>query len=276
MTPVAEIYHALRPIAGSWRVEIGRPHGPGWIAGVDLAHASDGPFHDLLRRIGERSGAPSDRRTIAALFSLRLGWASAMAIAPWLRFRCVPDVSLGNVSFRFRESTFLEQTAVHEPRGVVVTGDPRTAHPSMSGVADESALLAALRAALVAQSAPVVETLHAWSGFSYRGIWGQLTSSWASHVTGLSDRPHDQRGLLPLLDALFAGDDLVAAMRPRMHVVEEGGAFHLFQRRASCCRYYLVPEGTLCASCPLVSDEERLMRNRAFMAQRRRGAEAQK
>jgi ferric iron reductase protein FhuF len=271
MTPVAEIYDALRPIAGSWRVELGRPSGPGWIPGEDLARASEGPFHDLLRRIGERSGAPADRRTTAALFSLRLGWASAMAIAPWLRFRCVPDISLGNVSFRFRDSTFLEQTAVHEPRGIVVAGDPRAADASMSSVPDEGALLTALRTALVSQSAPVVQALHEWSGFSNRGLWGQLTSSWASHVTGLSELPHDQRGLLPLLDALFAGDDLVAVMRPRMHVVEERGAFHLFQRRASCCRFYLVPEGTLCASCPLVSDEERVSRNRAFMAQRRRG-----
>jgi len=53
-----------------------------------------------------------DRRTIAASFALRYGWASAMAIAPYLRFYCVLDVSLENVSFKFRESTFLERAAI--------------------------------------------------------------------------------------------------------------------------------------------------------------------
>jgi len=40
---------------------------------------------------------------------------------------------------------------------------------------------------------------------------------------------------------------------------------HLYQRHASCCRYYLLPQGQLCASCPLVSQEERLERNAEWM-----------
>jgi hypothetical protein len=92
-----------------------------------------------------------------------------------------------------------------------------------------------------------------------------LTSSWASHFTGLAENRNDQRPLVPELDELFAGDDVVAAMRPMMHAVEYGGMVHLYQRRASCCRFYLLPEGDLCASCPLVSDEERLTRNRDWM-----------
>ena len=67
----------------------------------------------------------------------------------------------------------------------------------------------------------------------------------------------DQRGLVTELDAFFAGDDIVAAMRPRMHAVSVDGATRLYQRRASCCRMYLLPGGSLCTSCPLVGDEER-------------------
>lgn len=55
-------------------------------------------------------------------------------------------------------------------------------------------------------------------------------------------------------------------MRPRTHAVTMEGVTNLYQRRASCCRYYLLPQGDLCASCPLVSQEERLQRNREFMA----------
>jgi len=45
----------------------------------------------------------ADRRTIAASFAMRFGWASGMAIAPYLRAGCVPDVSLDNASFKFSE-----------------------------------------------------------------------------------------------------------------------------------------------------------------------------
>jgi hypothetical protein len=54
-------------------------------------------------------------------------------------------------------------------------------------------------------------------------------------------------------------------MQPRLHAVSCGGATHLYQRRASCCRIYLLPGQQLCASCPLVGDDERLARNRAWM-----------
>ena len=103
-SPVVEAYDALRSLNASWSVDVGKPTGPGWIAGADLRTAASGPFNSLLVRIGERAGT-SDRRTIAASFALRLGWASAMAIAPDLRHRCVPDIALDNVSFKFKPST---------------------------------------------------------------------------------------------------------------------------------------------------------------------------
>ena len=71
--------------------------------------------------------------------------------------------------------------------------------------------------------------------------------------------------MLPVIESLFVGNDAVAKMRPRMHEVTYGEAVHLYQRRASCCRWYLLPQGELCASCPLVSDAERVQRNLAWM-----------
>jgi FhuF 2Fe-2S C-terminal domain len=169
------------------------------------------------------------------------------------------------VSFKFKESTFFERTAIHVPRGAVVDGDARAQHPSMTAVSDGAGLLRSLRQTLVAQSNPVVDALYVWSGFARRGTWGMLTSSWAAQFTGLSADPNDQRSLQPVIDEFFAGGDVVDAMRPRLHAVSHGSATHLYQRRASCCRWYLLPQGDLCASCPLVSHEERLRRNQEWM-----------
>lgn len=263
-SPIALVYESLRAENAAWNVSIEHPSGPGWISGEEMKDAHTGPFNELLERIGERSGT-TDKLTIAASFSLRFGWASAMAIAPYLRFQCVPDISLDNVSFKFGAATFFERTAMYEPRGVVVESDRRSKHPSILSVADAPALTNALRDALTEQSAPVVDALYRWSGFAHRGTWGMLTSSWASQFTTYCENPHDQRNVAPQLDALFAGNDIVAEMRPVMRAVSYEGHIHLYQRRASCCRFYLLPTGNLCASCPLVSDEERIQRNIEWM-----------
>lgn len=263
-SPIVKIYDALRALNASWSVDVGRPSGSGWIAGTELRMASTGPFNELLLRIGERART-ADRRTIAASFALRYGWASAMAIAPYLRHACVPDISLENVSFKFRESTFFERTAIHEPRGVMAADDPRSNHPTITSVVDRHELLRSLRFGLAMQAIPVVEALHEWSGFARRGTWGMLTSSWAAHFTSLTGDGQDQRPARRVLQDFFAGDDVVAKMQPRLHEVTYLDVTHLYQRRASCCRIYLLPQMELCASCPLLSQEERLARNRAWM-----------
>jgi len=263
-SPVSAIYDALRALNPSWSVDVGKPCGPGWIAGAALRDASSGPFNALLLRIGERQQS-TDKMTIAASFALRYGWASAMAIAPCLKYGCVPDVSFDNISLKFKASTFFERTAIHEARGTMIASDPAARHSTIVGVADPPALLRALRSALADQATPVVEALHAWSGFARRGTWGMLTSSWAAHITSLGGDSRDQRPALPILRDFFAGDDVVSIMQPRVHEVTCLGATHLYQRRASCCRIYLLPGQELCASCPLVSHEERLERNRAWM-----------
>ncbi len=262
-SPFVAMSAALGESVRGWRVVLGPPREPGWIAGAELRSAS-GAVDDLLRRIGERAKT-SDRRTIAASFALRFGWTSILAIAPYLRFRCVPDISLENVSFKFKESTLFERAALHTPRGVMIAAPATPAHDAIRTVPDDAALLRVLREMLVAQAAPVVETLRDWSGFSRRGTWGMLTSAWASQLTSLCDDANDHRRVQPQIEGLFAGDDIVAEMQPRMHAVTLREATHLYQRRASCCRYYRLDQGELCASCPLVSHDERMARNREWM-----------
>lgn len=62
----------MRP---QWFVEIGEPHGTGWIQGTALRTANAGPFHALLAQSGARLHT-ADRRTIAAAFALRYGWSA--------------------------------------------------------------------------------------------------------------------------------------------------------------------------------------------------------
>jgi hypothetical protein len=255
----------LETIEPKWRIEIGVPDdSPLWIRGEEFMRASEGPFHSLLSRIEQRFRT-SDRKTVAASFALRFGWTSSAAIAPFLLHRCVPDVSLGNVSLKFREDTLFERTAIHVARGIVLRTGFEANDGGPESVADETALLESLRSSLYAQAEPVVDALYAWSGFSKKGAWGQITSSWASQFINVCDRFGGQAQARPIVETFFAGGDILAATQPRLHPVTLANVTHLYQRRATCCRYYLLTQGSLCASCPLVSHEERMRRNIEWM-----------
>jgi hypothetical protein len=251
---------ALQAIDAKWRVEIGAPgNSSGWICGTEFARGKEGPFHFLLTRIGERLRT-GDRRTVAASFALRFGWSAWVAIVPYIADRCVPEVSLDNISLKFGENTLHERTAIHSPRGACLRSDARSSHPLLRSAEDSHALLRLLRSQLLEQTQPVVEALYEWSGFSRKGAWGQVTSAWTSHFVNAYGRLGGQEQALPVLQAFFEGDDEVSRMQPKVYRVTQGDVTRhvtqLRQRRASCCRYYLLPQGSLCASCPLVSPEE--------------------
>jgi ferric iron reductase protein FhuF len=269
-SPVEKATTALRTIDPKWLVEIGEPGlSLGWIGGADFRKGDEGAFPALLNRIGERLHT-ADRRTIAASFSLRFGWSSWVAIVPYVLNRCVPEIGLHNISLKFGANTLHERTALHVPRGAVLANENEADHPLVRSAQDSSALLRLLRIQLLEQTRPMVDALYDWSGFSKKGAWGQITSSWTSHFVNTYGRLGSQANALPVLQAFFEGDDEIGRMQPKVNPLSLGDQTHLYQRRASCCRYYLLPQGSLCASCPLVSDQERLTRNVEFMKKRLR------
>jgi hypothetical protein len=263
-SPIIGFFRDLHAMHPRWYVEMGRPSGSGWIAGIDLGTGRQGPFHALLVRIGEGLQT-SDRRTIAAAFALRYGWSSGIAIAPYLFYQCVPNLSLDNVSFKFLDNTLFERAALHRPEGVMLHQEGRQTHPSIRLVPTSQALLGWLRASLVQQAEPVVAALYDWSHFSLRGMWGMITSSWGSQFINIVGEMDGQERGLPQVRQFFAGNDLAAQMQPHFYPITYNGVTHVYHRRSSCCRYYKIPQGEYCASCPIVPRAERVQRNRDWM-----------
>src|SRR5262245_13474295 len=137
-----------------WYVEIGTPRGTSWITGTDLCTASGDPFNALLSRIGDRLHT-TDRRTIAAAFALRHGWAAGMAIAPYILRHCVPTMTLDNVSCKFHNNTLFERVALHHPTGVMLYQEGIAPHPLMQWLPSHDALIGWLRTSLVQQAQPI-------------------------------------------------------------------------------------------------------------------------
>ena len=75
-------------------------------------------------------------------------------------------------------------------------------------------MLCRLRRDLVAQTGAVVRALPHWSAFSIRGIWGLIASSWATQFVRVLEHLGNQDLVLPLANRFFAGDDVVADMKP--------------------------------------------------------------
>ncbi|HXX68777.1 MAG TPA: (2Fe-2S)-binding protein [Polyangiaceae bacterium] len=252
-SPLAFVFDRLRAINPSWDVIVGEPEGPLWIRGTDLSTPERGKLRELLDRIGTRLET-SNRKIVAAAFALRFGWSSAAAIGPYLVARCVPDLRLENTSLRFGESTLFERAAIHRPRGAMLRSDVGAAHPDVTVVDDLSALRDHLRDVLVAHARPVVDGLYSWSRFPKRAIWGQIFSSWGTPMTQIlsSTGTTTAEGAAEVATAFFDDPRPEFAMRPRFYTVTSRGESRAYHRRGSCCLYYKLPKGSLCASCPLL------------------------
>jgi hypothetical protein len=204
---IVTAYERLRSIHPNWYVEWGRRNQDGWIPGEAFTNAFEGPFHELLERIGERMHT-ADRKIIAGSFVLRFGWSAGAAVAPFLLQRCVPDVRLENVSLKFSPSTLFEKVSLHTPRCAALAAaspaadwgdpplnfdqrlEPSSVEPAIQPPDSNNPLHSALRAILLEQTQPVVDTLHAWSHFSKRAMWGQITSSWGAQFTTIFGQLH--------------------------------------------------------------------------------------
>ena len=92
-----------------------------------------------------------------------------------------------------------------------------------------------------------------------------ITSSWGAQFMQICGAIDAQHSGLQYVVPFFAGNDVVAQMQPSFYPVTYHHVTHLYHRRATCCRYYLLPQGHYCASCPLLSQEERIQHNHTWM-----------
>lgn len=255
VSSIPDAYAYLKTLHPNWDLVLGVPDGNGWLRGSDLLFPDAVPFRDLIQVLGARRET-EDRRAMVASFSLRFGWSAGVAIAPFLLCRAVPNMSLDNISLKFGEYGLLERVALHRAEGVIGADEGQTED-----------LRRYLRQTLVGQATPIVDALHAWSRFSVRAIWGMITSSWGSQFVQVMQHLDVSHAGWTEAEHFFDGDGEMQQMRPHFYDVSHQGRTRVFHRRSACCRYYLMPEGNYCASCPLIPQEESIRRNKEWMAQ---------
>lgn len=247
------------------QIHVGSPRGDGWIASDELMDASSGPFGSLLAQIGERAKT-GDRKIIAAAFAARLGWSSVVALAPLLLAGKLPKLRPDGYSLQFSPQTLFTAIALEQADWSVSSKVPENEScQKLVCLKQIQPLYPELSEGLHRQITPVVEALYDWSRFSRRGAWGQIYASWGSVFKMVADYTGQSGEILPYLHGFFSGPMDHPAMAPDFYSLAPPDDAHIFHRRASCCLYYRLPQGSLCASCPLETDENRLAANRASL-----------
>jgi hypothetical protein len=215
-----------------------------------------------------------NRRAVAASLLLRFGWMSGFAIGSYLVCERVPWVSDYTLEFS-SEYGLLKTVCI---RQAVFQGrrDDRmsSADDWMVGVEVEHgavtgqsriALRQCLLQSLLIVSEPVIATYHRWSGFSRHALWSMVTSSWGAQFTSIARQLGDAARGITEAQALFCGHPEIARAAPQLYEVRVGDAASTCQRRAACCLFFKSPGRPLCASCPILTESERLERNRHWV-----------
>jgi len=244
---IEELRAMVAPLTGMLRLETSPPDPESWIDGEVLRDPQAEPSARLFDRFVE-AGFGSTRRVAAASLLLRYGWAAGFQIGAWLDRGLA--LHLDAFALKFSPSTLVE---------AVWAKQARIAQPESR---EEG--LAALLDSLMAFTAPLVESQHQWSGFSRHALWSMAVSSWAAQFSAIGERLGQRERAMAEAQAMFALDPVIARAAPETYTVAVGQRSRMCQVRSACCLYYKGPARHFCVSCPIITREERLRRNRDF------------
>lgn len=244
-----DVHRSVAPLTEHLRIELTPRDREGWVDRTALLDTATGPFADLHARF-VAAGFGCNRKAAAASLLLRYGWAAGFQIAAWLDRGLV--LHLDSFALKFSPSTLVEALWV---QGVRIE---KTHH--------EADGYARVLESLKAFTEPLVQSQHEWSRFSRHALWSMAVSSWAAQFASIGTRLGRRDKAVRDARRVFALDPEIARAAPEAYVVRAKNKSLVCQKRSACCLYYKGPSKHFCASCPIISKDERLARNREFVA----------
>jgi hypothetical protein len=234
-----------------------------WFDADALASPHGEALTHLLHAFKRQGIAPNQKAASASLL-LRLGWAGGFAIGAYLICRRVP--TLVDYAVSFSPTMLLRSIWVRDARFVGAHDDPLAGRPEWIESVEAGDLRRRLVESLVLFTEPVVATQHAWSGFSRHALWAMVTSSWAEQFANIARQIGDEPWGVGEAKAVFELVPELDRAAPELYDVRGGQTTRTCQRRSACCLYFKSSARYFCASCPIITEFERLERNRAWVA----------
>jgi hypothetical protein len=234
-----------------------------WLSGDELCNPQADPLASMMQRFGS-IGFQFNRRAAAAALMLRFGWVGGFAIASYLVQSRVPVVRSYAVCFSPR--TLLRWLCIHDAAFVGRSDDVLAGSRDWLESLPNEPLLKRLLESLIAFSEPVIVAQHGWSGFSRHALWAMATSSWASQFASIGRQLGDEAHGVRTARAMFSLDPKIERAAPHLYEVSIDGISRTFQKMRACCLHFKNSNRRFCANCPIISEAERLDRNRAWLA----------
>lgn len=227
----------------------------GWLEESDLMQIASGPQRRIVDRLSSGEFG-ANRRAVSASVLLRYGWSAGLLIGLYLTAGFVLRGARLQLRFTQTHAALADVSILEFDDAMSMSTHPR---PEVRQ---------ALSDQLVAHAYSIVEAHHAWSGFSRKALWSMVTSSWGAQFAHLGELLGIPEIGLKEAELVLRLDPEIAAARPDMYMIEADGRQGVCQMRRLCCLWFKSGKRQFCASCPIIPTNDRLERNRQWIAQR--------
>ncbi|MCW3840779.1 hypothetical protein ONA70_11775 [Micromonospora yasonensis] len=248
----------LAPVTATLRAMFGTDDVPGLAPGLlvttDEAHWSpaarliDGTLLPEFLRAATRRFGGTPHACAALAWKSYSYWTALPVVLGWASARRVPLLDPADVLVHFEDHHQLLTLGLRSSTTVaVLPGDPLAlaGHPDVRVVADEAALLGALRATLLdAHFAPLIAAIQTEVRLGTRTLLGSVASGISHGILRASDAlPGSAAETIgTLLDTLELGD--LVELVP-------GPAGEPTVQRRTCCLAFTLPRPKICQGCCL-------------------------
>lgn len=242
---------------GFIKVRMRRPEGQDWYHAAETAAEGMGKIERALERMSADLET-TDRRVMSSFFfKTYCNNVIGLPIASLLGLGCVPDLRAENVWIHLGPKGGVDEIALEHGRFATTPDGPAATHPDALVVCDGAALREVFLEWVVDQHlVSVIEEIRPALFFGTRALWGTASDTNAGIVIlvanqlGLGDQSEAE------VEALLARPQFLS--RAGVTVMDFGDRREHVMTRSVCCHAYrLSIYPNKCATCPLLSPEQR-------------------
>jgi hypothetical protein len=230
-----------------------------WTLARDLFLGDDDKLRRLVLSYGQVAWGATNNHVAASAFIIAyLTRVVHPAVAQYILYRRVPDISLDNLAFHRTADGRIDATGLVRPAFAALPGDPDAGHPDVLSLADGPDLLQRLMAWLFEDNATlVIQALRRAVRASVPVSRNAVATACAQALHQLYPMAADPDLVADTADDLFRDPASPAYQQVSMEIVEHDGRRGLFGRRAGCCLVWRTRKADgYCANCILTPREQ--------------------
>ncbi|MGH3882274.1 MAG: (2Fe-2S)-binding protein [Pseudonocardiaceae bacterium] len=213
----------------------------------------------LTQRLGQQYTQVPEQTTAAHVLQWYLGIPTYLGAMLFHSARRVPSLQPQDLAFRL-DLAWVQEVALRPGPFWCLPDDPDAGHPDATQVPDEIALAAVLRRQIVTHAARFLKVYGPLVRFGRRTLWAAVTDMLdvTLLIAGRSFGSA-QAGATDARLVLAEREEPLTSASTICELADEHGRTHWIRRRGWCCFTYALPGVEHpCASCPRVSDAERV------------------